>query len=226
MAKQSYRIGDKMTLFSLPLPCLCCPLGFVVSQFSKSGLGGVCCLDHSIVSYGMVEEAVPQWYKGRRKTSGHISTREAALPPMHHKEGSAVLTAPRRNSRSPILASKQKLLSPQHEKDPWRIEKWFRARTKAHGFIVPSDLQHLSARTASPLLPTFSFWEEQGYFPVTVYLSPLQESSEILNSFLISMNLFLFCQWAIHFYNSFIFKHLKNVTVKVSHQHNSLFYQS
>lgn len=34
---------------------------------------------------------------------------------------------------------------------------------------------------------TFSFLEEQGYFPVIVYLSPLQASSGVHNSFLISM---------------------------------------
>lgn len=65
----------------------------------------------------------------------------------------------------------------------------FRACTEPNGFTVPGDLQHLSAGTASPLLPRFSFLEEQGYFPVTVDLPPLQASSGVHNSSLISMTI-------------------------------------
>lgn len=47
----------------------------------------------------------------------------------------------------------------------------FRACTEDSGSAAPNDLQHLSARRAASLLPTFPFLEEQGYFPVTVLSS-------------------------------------------------------
>lgn len=122
-------LDPPFSVFSPHLHCLCCPPGYVVSQLSwvSQVLGGFA----DTVFCGMVQ-AAPEWYKGKDiRPQQHEGSSSASSASVNHREGSATLTAARRN-RTQALSWPRGRNCCLYSSSPWEgplkdEEKWFQS---------------------------------------------------------------------------------------------------